>query len=178
MASTAAFMEYIDDDGSPDAGLDLTSKVVYWMSADVHSSIENGNGNPVGIPTSGSAYSYEKWLKVDFGGTFTQLSNMRIWKSGGTFNTGWSLKINDDGGGIDQSSWVAPVNTQSSKATADIATTEGTAHDVKAADGASATISSPGDTAYIVTQAVVQSTASPGNMITGNLSLTFQWDEQ
>lgn len=175
MAATATWQEAINQGGSPN--IQSAPATIYFMSADAFSSLENANANPIRIQQAQTSHSYEKWLRVNFTGTFNSVSNMKFWRSAGTLNAGWSLFVNDNGG-IKTSSWSAPVNSDSAIATASLATSEGAAHQVYASDGVQTALSTQGATAWIVLQADVAGGTSPGSMAATNITFTFQWDEQ
>lgn len=139
------------------------------MSTDDYDSTGTGyQAAPITILASGTAYSYERWLKVEFTGTFNAITNVLAWKSAGTLSdAGLTLYVGETDTGV------TPVNTNSSVATTAMPTTEGTAIDITPAAG----ISSDGDkTDFLVVQLDAADTVTtPGDI--GTQTLTFQYDE-
>jgi len=124
--------------------------------------------NKIQRPASGTNYSYERWLKGKFNGTFNSITNVKVWKSSGTLSDGnLALFIGETDTGV------TPVDTNSSVATTAMPTTEGTAIDITPAGG----ISNDGDkTDFAVVQLDVPDTVTtPGDI--GTQTLTFQYDE-
>lgn len=124
--------------------------------------------NPVVVPSSGTSYSFERWMRVRFDGTFNLVDNVIVWKNAGTLSDG-NLSINAG----ETSTGVTPVDSASSVASAVLPETEGTALDITP----SSPISTSGDfTDYLVAQLVVPSTVTtPGDI--GSQTLRFQYDE-
>jgi hypothetical protein len=112
--------------------------------------------------------SYEKNIKLKFSGTFTEISNIKFWKSAGALGTGESIKADE------VTSYVQPVKTTSPRAVTAIPAVVGSAIVVHSAAGAT-TITAAGYTRYICLQ--LQTT---GSIATGNIAektLTVQYDE-
>ena len=124
--------------------------------------------NKITVPSSSSAYSFERWLRLKFNGTFNAITSVKFWKSAGTLSDG-ALIITAG----ESASGVTPVITNSTIATAAIPTVEGSAIDITPAGG----ISSSGDfTDYAIIQLEVPSTVvTPGDI--GSQTITFQYDE-
>lgn len=139
------------------------------MSTDAYDSSGTGyQANPIQVPSSGTNYSYERWLRVEFTGTFNAITNVLAWKSAGTLSDG-NLVLNAG----ESASGVTPVNSASSVATSAVPTSSGSAIDITPSGG----ISSDGDkTYYLVLQLVVPAAVTtPGDI--GSQTLTFQYDE-
>lgn len=49
---------------------------------------------PSTYPITAGTYSYEKWVRGYWGGTFTRIENVQFWKSAGAYVTGESIKCN------------------------------------------------------------------------------------
>lgn len=124
--------------------------------------------NKITVPAAGSTYSYERWLRLEFTGTFNAITNVLYWKSAGSFSDA-ALIITAG----EATAGVTPVITNSTIATAAIPTVEGSAIDITPAGG----ISNSGDfTDYAVIQLEVPSTVvTPGDI--GSQTITFQYDE-
>lgn len=124
--------------------------------------------NPITVPDTGTNYSYERWMRVKFTGTFNLVENVKVWKSAGTLSdVNLALFVGESTTGV------TPVVTDSSIATTAMPTTEGTAIDITP----TAAIDADGDyTDYLVVQLDVPSTVTtPGDI--GTQTLTFQYDE-
>jgi hypothetical protein len=120
------------------------------------------------VPSSGTAYSYERWIRGRWSGTFNLIDNILFWKSAGTLSdVNLAIYAGETATGA------TPVVTVSSIATAAVPTTEGTAIDITPSGGIS---SSPGYSDYCVMQLRVPSTVTtPGDI--GVQTFTMQYDE-
>lgn len=119
-------------------------------------------------PVTAGGYSYEKNIRLKFGGTFTEISNMKLWKSAGVYVTDEDIHADV------VASYVQPVATVSSRAITTIPTSVGTAITVLAANG-SATIVAAGYTRYICFQ--LQTSVSTPSGSVNQKTITMQWDE-
>lgn len=121
---------------------------------------------PITVPAASSAFSYERWIRGKFSGTFNQIDNMKFWKSAGTLSDA-ALIIT---AGI-STTGVTPVVTDSTIATAAIPTAEGSALNP------TNVLTGTGYSKYIVMQLEVPSTVTtPGDI--GSQTVTFKYDEQ
>ena len=41
---------------------------------------------PIQVPSSGTSYSYERWMRLRFSGTFNKIENIKVWHSAGTLS--------------------------------------------------------------------------------------------
>jgi len=125
---------------------------------------------PIQVPSSGTNYSYERWMRLRFSGTFNKIENIKAWHSAGTLsdaNLDLKAGVTDTG--------VTPTNSESSIATTTLASwdSESEALDLTPSGGIT---SSPGYSKYLVVQLVVPSTVTtPGDI--GTQTITFQYDE-
>lgn len=127
--------------------------------------------NPVSVPSTGSAYSFERVQRAFWTGTFNEITNVLYWKSSGTLSDA-ALKIQAGVTGT----WApaGQISGLSTLATAAIPTTSGTA--LNATPAAGSAYPTAGYSKYIVTQLVVPSTVTtPGDI--GSQLVRFQWDE-
>jgi len=127
--------------------------------------------NPISVPSTGSNYSFERVQRAFWTGTFNEITNIKFWKSSGTYSDA-DLKVTANVTGT----WAPEGQTSgaSTFATAAIPTTSGTALD--ATPDAGSAYPAAGYSKYIVTQLVVPSTVTtPGDI--GSQLVTFQWDE-
>jgi hypothetical protein len=121
---------------------------------------------PATYPIIAGQNSFIKYLRSKFSGTFTEISNMKFWKSSGTYVIGEAIKAGAN------ASFATPVQTSSGDS--DIPTSEGTALSIQASSGAS-TITAAGYTKYIRLQAQISGSASAG--AANQKEFTFQYDE-
>lgn len=164
MAATFSFSETYGNSGSPTTA---DSTKVNFLSSDGASGSDtttNTAANPITIPAAGSAYSYERWVRGHWTGTFTSISAVTFYKYSGTIDTGVTLN------GADRTSqtYATPVVTESS-----IATTACTSWD---ASGEAFTLGySSNYSDYVVMQLVIGTTAVAGAIST--LTFRFGWNE-
>ena len=119
-------------------------------------------------PIVAAENSFEKFIRAKFSGTFTEISNMKFWKSAGAYKTGEVIKA------AANLAFGTPTSSTSTGATSDIPTSEVTALVIQAADG-SAIITSAGYTKYMCLQ--LQTTASTPAGSVNTKTLVFQFDE-
>ena len=121
---------------------------------------------PATYPVIASENSFSKYIRAKFSSTFTEISNMKFWKSAGAYVTGEDI--------------VAQANvvyaTPSATATGDstIPVIVGSALSVQSAAG-TGTITAPGYTKYIRLQ--LQTTGSTPSGSVNQKTFTFQYDE-
>ena len=107
--------------------------------------------------------SFEKWVRGRFSGTYTQIDNLKFFKSTGVLPAGVAVKA-----GVN-APYSTPVSTPSSVATADVPTSLGAAL-VPASPGVS-----PAFSGYITMQLQAQASAPSGAVPTQTFEL--QYDE-
>lgn len=112
--------------------------------------------------------SFEKYIRGKFSGTFTEISNMKFWKSVGGLVTGEAIKTDE------ATAYAQPVATTSSVAVTDVPTAEGSAIVVHAANG-NTTITAVGYTKYLCLQ--LQTTGSTPAGSVNQKTFTLQYDE-
>ena len=112
---------------------------------------------------------YEKYLRAKFSGTFTEISNMKLWKSAGAYVTGEAIKA------AANQAYIQPVKTTSAIATVDIPIVEGSALSIEESGGVTGLITAPGYTKYIALQ--LQTTVSTPAGAVNTKTFTFQYDE-
>ena len=140
----------------------------------VHDSIANLNFgsndsyelNTTTYPIIRGNASFEKYMRCKFSGIFTEISNMKFWKSLGAYVTGESCKASAN------IVFVTPSATPN--ADSDVPVTEGTALSIQAADG-TLTIIAPGYTKYIRLQ--LQTTVLTPSGAVNQKTFTMQYDE-
>lgn len=137
-----------------------------FLSSDIYST-SAATEYPINVPQSGTGYSFERVLAMDFSGVFNSITNIKAWKSAGSYSdVALSLKA-----GTTEATF-SPVQTASSYATANIPTDVGTALDLTP----TTPLTAPGISKYIVMQLDVPSTVSTLGTI-GTQTLTVQFDE-
>jgi hypothetical protein len=130
--------------------------------------IDAPNLVPATYPIVAGTNSYQKYFRAKFTGSFTEISNMKFWKSVGAYKTGETCK------GAVNVAYVQPVKTAEGGDT-DIPEVEGSAWAVQAADG-SATITPPEDyTKYIRLQLRTTGSTPAGSV--NQKTYTLQYDE-
>jgi hypothetical protein len=103
----AATFEWVETNGSP--GSKTTGRTECNFKS-VDDSTTNYATSPIQAPTVGSSYSYEKWIQGHFQGSYSDISDVKFWKSGGTLDA--ALSINS--GTADHSTgYSQPVNSKS-----------------------------------------------------------------
>ena len=155
------------------AGTESADDASNWnlMSTDAYdSSGTDYQTNKISVPSAGTNYSYERWMRLEFTGTFNLIENIKAWRSAGTLSDaalGLYAGETDTG--------ATPVNTVSSVATTALSgwDSEGEAIDITPTAG----IDESGEkTDYLVVQLRVPSTVTtPGDI--GSQTITFSYDE-
>lgn len=156
---------------STDAGteVDITGAGIDFITADnCTNSSGNRTTNPITIPLSGFAYSYEKWLKFELGTTEpdTQVTNFKFWGGG-----------SEPEAGVVKDYYRTTVNgvtpalvTTNSAYTAVSTATSGSKASV------SGTLNTQGEaTDFLVMMLEVSTGASQGNM--GQQTYSYSYDE-
>jgi hypothetical protein len=123
--------------------------------------------NTTTYPVTRGNASFEKYLRCKFSDTFTEISNMKYWRSDVLgYKTGETLKA------AANVAFATPSATPN--ADSDIPLNEGASLVIQAADGSS-TIVAPGYTKYIRNQ--LQTTGSTPSGAVFQKTLCFQYDE-
>lgn len=130
--------------------------------------IDDHELTPATYPVVAGTNAYEKYIRAKFSSTFTEISNMKFWKSAGEYKTGEDIHA------AENVAYAQPVKTTSSVATVTIPITEGTALHIHSAAGTD-TITAPGYTKYICLQ--LQTTGSTPAGAVNQKTFTFQYDE-
>lgn len=130
--------------------------------------------NPIDIPSSGCAYSYEKWISACISVAPTNnVSNFQIWGSApaATYPTGTCWLV----GTAACASGATPVNTTSSVATSDLgAAASGSKGTWDAASYSDAAC----QTRYLVSQLQVTTTATAGFWVAGGAGCSLNYSYQ
>lgn len=160
----AATVTILEKNGAGGTTTDKTSGTVRFKNAD-NSTVDLVN--PMVKPPSGSDWSFEKWLRLNFAGTYTQASNLRAYSDGssglGTGINVWAKAV---------ASYATPAEGTASTGYANLFTyTSGAPLSLGAGPFTGA--GEKGD--HLVMLCEVQSTASGG--LTPTETVTFAWDE-
>ena len=76
----AATVQIIEKNGAGGTPTDKTSGTIRFKNAD-NATVDTSN--PMVKPTSGTDYSFEKWLRLNVtGGTYTEITNIRAYSDG------------------------------------------------------------------------------------------------
>jgi len=169
MAATREVKVYTGTDaGTESPAGDATN--LNLMSTDAYDSTGTDyQTNKITVPSSGTNYSYERWVRIYFSGTFNEIENILVWHSAGSLSDG-NLDLN---AGV-SATGVTPVNTVSSVATTTLTSwdAQGEALDISPASN----LTSAGYSKYFVMQLEVPSTVTtPGDI--GSQTITFSYDE-
>lgn len=125
--------------------------------------------NRIQVPGSGTSYSYERWMRLEFSGVFNSIDNVEFYHSGGTLSDG-SLDLLAGA----STSGVTPVTTVSSIATTTLTSWDEAGEAININDGGA--IVAPGYSDYAVVQLKVPSTVTtPGDI--NVQTITFSYDE-
>lgn len=124
---------------------------------------------PSAYPIVAGNNSYEKYIRIKFGGVFSQISNVKFWKSAGVYKTGEGIMA------AANQAYVQPVNTTSAVAISLIPDVIGSALAIQSTEGAPTLFTVAGYSKYIVMQ--LQSTSSTPAGAVNTKTLTVQYDE-
>ena len=125
---------------------------------------------PSTYPITAGTHSYEKWVKMRFSGTFTRIDNIQFWKSAGAYVTGEIINWTGS-----RTTYATPTNSASSYSTTPVPTSDPGTANVSIGGSLTGSLTSAGDSDFIVLQASVTSAASAG--ATNTKTFTGQYDE-
>ena len=132
---------------------------------------DSPNLNTTTYPIARSDDSFEKYIRCFFSGTWTEISNMLFWKSAGAYVAGEEIKAEVN------VAYAQPSETPNADSAVPI--TEGTALEVKSAEGEATIIYGAsgvsGYTGYIRLQ--LHTTGSTPSGAVNQKTLTMQYDE-
>jgi hypothetical protein len=166
MSSSYTFSETYGTTGSPTTG---DNNFVNLLAANVGSGGDTTTtplANPV-VLTSGTVYSYERYIRGHWTGSFSSITTLQFWKNAGTLNAG--VVVNAAGKG--NQTFATPVVTASGIATAPIPTSQGSGLTPAYAAAFSD---------YLVLQAVITvASAGAGNFYSapGYATYRMSWNE-
>ena len=160
----AATFKVYEKNGVGETATDKTSGTVRFKNADDATVDTN---NPMVIPVSGTDYSYEKYLRANITGTYTSISNIKMYSDGG----------NGLGTGVNAYAKTAAAYTTPAEATA----TTGYTSVFTYTSGSALTVGAgpftgTGDKGnYVMMIGTVLDTATQG--VTASETITWSWDE-
>ena len=161
----AAVVKIREKNQAGETATDKTTGVVRFKNADDATVDTN---DPMVIPTSGTDYSYEKWLRFNVdSGTYTSISNITMYSDGGNgLGTGVGVYAKT------AAAYATPAQATSTTGyTSVFSYTSGSPLTV-----GSGTYTSTGDKGnYVVMMMTVADTAAAG--VTSNETITWAWDE-
>ena len=133
-------------------------------------SVDESNLNALNNPITAGENSFEKWIKGDFGGSFSRIENVKFWKSAGDYVSHEEIKFNGE-----TTTYATPTANTSTVATADVATSEPGSANVSIGGALAGELTAAGQTDFIVLQAQIGSDAGPG--ATNTKTFTLSYDE-
>ena len=157
----SATFEWSESNGASETVTDNISNLNFGSN-------DSANITPATYPIVAGNNSYEKYIRAKFSGTFTEISNMKFWKSAGAYKTGEAIKA------AANVAYSTPTSSTSSVATSNVPESEASALSIQSSGGTS-TITSPGYTKYICLQ--LQTTSSTPAGAVNTKTFTFQYDE-
>jgi len=125
--------------------------------------------NAANNPVAPGANSYERYVRLhvtDMGGS-TKINNIRVYRSGSALPTGITLKYGQS------TAYATPVNTASSKATADIPTSLPASENLFIGGASGGALTAAGYSDYAVFQAQLAGTVTAG----GSTVISFVYSE-
>jgi len=143
----------------------------------VHDNISNLNMGsndsyeivPATYPIVGGENAFEKYVRGKFTGTFTEITNMKFWKSGGTYKTAEVIKAEEN------VAYIQPTTSASTVATTNIPVDSSNALVIEESGGTTGTMTATGYTKYICVQLQTGGTTPAGDL--NQKEFTFQYDE-
>jgi len=133
---------------------------------------------PSTYPITAGTYSYSKWVKGHWSGSFTRIENLKFWMSdsGSGYVTGEHLlcsatTTNYDGTDVYQT----PTNGADPQADNDMPTSEPGSANIGIGGSLTGSLTSEGDSDFIVIQASIESNAGAG--ATQQKQFTLSYDE-
>ena len=133
---------------------------------------------PSTYPITAGTYSYSKWIRAHWSGSFTRIENLQFWmsSSGGGYVSGETLKISgttSSYAGTD--TYVTPTTSADAQAVNVMPIADPAAANIGFAGSLTASITAEGDSDFIVIQASVTNAASAG--ATNTKEFRLQYDE-
>lgn len=159
MVATFGWVEYLSNatDTATPTNLNLGSTLA-------------ANLAPSTYPITAGTYSYEKWVKANFSGSFTRIDNIQFWKSAGAYVTGEVINWTGQ-----QTAYAVPTESASADATGAVPTADPGTANVSIGGSLSGSLTATGSSDFIILQASVTTAASAGAV--NQKTFTLQYDE-
>ena len=149
----------------------------------VPTNLNLGNANaanlaPSTYPITAGTYSYSKWVKGWWGGSFTRIENLQFWmsSSGTGYVSGETLKCSSTTSSYaGTSTYVTPTNTADAQCVAAMPIADPAAANIGFTGNLAASLTATGMSDFIVIQASITSAAAAGATQTKQFRL--QYDE-
>lgn len=133
-------------------------------------SVNLANLNTSLYPIVAGSYSFDKYFKLNFGGTFTSISDVIFYKSDGDYVTGEVLNYTGQ-----VTTWVTPTGLVSGNATTAIPTSLPASANVSIGGSLSGSLTAVGTTDFIVLQGSYTPNTSSGGV--NEKTMSFAWTE-
>lgn len=130
----------------------------------------SANLAPSTYPITAGTYSYEKWIKADFSGSFTKIDNIQFWKSAGAYVTGEVINFTGQ-----QTTYAVPTSSGSTYATSEVPTSDPGTANVSIGGNLAGNLVAPGASDFMILQASITGAASAG--ATNQKTFNIQYDE-
>ena len=171
MVSTFSWVEYTATPGNASA-------------SGVPTNLNLGSTNAVDLapstyPITAGTYSYAKWVRGMWTGSFTRVDNIQFWKSAGDYVGSEALNTSVTTGTFSATDFLTPTNDQETKASVAMPTADPGTQNVGVGGSLTGSITSStagsNECDYIVIQASIGAGASAG--ATNTKTFTLQYDE-
>jgi hypothetical protein len=133
---------------------------------------------PSTYPITAGTYSYSKWVRGNWSGTFTRIENLQFWMSGsGTgYVTGETIKVTATTSSYaGTSTYATPTTNADSQAANAMPVADPGAANIGIGGGLTNSLTAAGSSDFIVIQASITTAASAG--ATQQKTFTLQYDE-
>lgn len=136
------------------------------------------NVAPSTYPITAGTYSYSKWVRGNFSGSFTRIDNLQFWMSasGSGYVTGESLLVSATTASYaGTSSFSTPTTAADAQAANAMPIADPAAANIGIGGSLTGSLTSAGDSDFIIVQASITSAASAGPV--QQKTFTLQYDE-
>lgn len=131
---------------------------------------------PSTYPITAGTYSYSKWVKGHWSGSFTRIENLQFWmsSSGSGYVSGESLKVSATTTGYaGTDTYVGPTTSADVQASNAMPTADPGAANIGVGGSLTGSLTSEGDSDFIVVQASITTAASAGATQTKEFRMQF-----
>jgi hypothetical protein len=133
---------------------------------------------PSTYPITAGTYSYSKWVRANYSGTFTRIDNLQFWMSasGSGYVTGETLAVSATTSSYaGTSTYATPTNAVDSQANNAMPIADPGAANIGVGGSLTGSLTSAGASDFIVVQASITAAASAGPV--QQKTFTLQYDE-